>query len=78
MDPSFVLPIVAKKYQVSIICYNAHGSYSIPVENEARSFRRGATTQVYLYRADGKVQCQTIRGSCKPWDGALTSLWLGH
>lgn len=48
MDPSFVLPIVAKKYQVSIICYNAQGSYSIPVENAQRSYRRGGTTQVSM------------------------------
>ena len=78
MDPSFVLPIVAKKYQVSIICYNAQGSYSIPVENAQRSYRRGGTTQVYLYRSDGKVQCQTLRGYCKPWDGALTIYYNGR
>ena len=60
MDQAFVLPLLAKMYKTSIICYNAYGSIGFEVEGGSRSFRNGLTTNVYLHRPDGKVQCQVL------------------
>ena len=71
MDHTFVLPLLAKMYKTSIICYNAYGSQSYETDNGTRSFRNGRTTNVYLYRNDGKVQCQVLIGYRKPWEDAV-------
>lgn len=77
MDPSFVLPILAKKYKTSIICYNAYGSFGFDLEDGNQSFRNGCTTQVHLYCPDGKVQSQTLCGYCKPWEDAVSIYYDG-
>ena len=77
MDQAFVLPLLAKMYQTSIICYNAYGSIGFEVEGGSRSFRNGRTTNVYFYRPDGKVQCQVLSGYRKPWEDAVCVYYDG-
>lgn len=77
MDQAFVLPLLAKMYKTSIICYNAYGSIGFEVEGGSRSFRNGRTTNVYLYRHDGKVQCQVLSGYRKPWEDAVCVYYDG-
>ena len=69
--------MIAKKYEASIICYNPHRSYSVTIQDGSRSFRNGRTTSVYLYRPDGKVQCQKIKGYHKPWNDTVQVYYNG-